>query len=179
MSFSRSCSRVGSSSMTIAASSSATRYGSGMPASARSTRRSNAAARALARATPRAEPRERFGMSTGSSHTAAARPATADTLHGMKVVHTERHRAHDPKHETYLGVPVPAWEVPARADSIIAALRADDDFEIVEPTEHGTAPITTVHDPGLGRFLEVAWQEVQRQQIDREFLVADTYPTRA
>jgi acetoin utilization deacetylase AcuC-like enzyme len=97
----------------------------------------------------------------------------------MKVVHTERHRAHDPKLETYLGVPVPAWEVPARADSIVAALRADNDFEIVEPTEHGTAPITTVHDPGLGRFLEVAWQEVQRQKIEREFLVADTYPTRS
>ena len=28
----------------------------------------------------------------------------------MKVVHTEHHRGHDPKVETYLGVPVPACE---------------------------------------------------------------------
>ena len=97
----------------------------------------------------------------------------------MKVVHTERHRAHDPKVETYLGVPVPASEVPARADSILAALAADGGFEVVPPTEHGTDPILAVHDPGLLRFLEAAWPEVERQRIDREFLVADTYPTRS
>ena len=33
----------------------------------------------------------------------------------------------------------------------------------VEPTEHGEAPITAVHDQGLVRFLEVAWSEVRRQ----------------
>ena len=97
----------------------------------------------------------------------------------MKVVHTERHRAHDPAVETYLGLPEPANEVPARADSILAALRADGGFDIVEPTDHGTAPITAVHDPGLLRFLEAAWPEVERQRLAREFLVADTYPTRA
>ena len=96
----------------------------------------------------------------------------------MKVVHTERHRAHDPLVETYLGLPVPANEVPARADSIIEALTADGGFEIIPPTEHGTDPILAVHDPGLLRFLEAAWPEVERQRLDREFLVADTYPTR-
>jgi len=97
----------------------------------------------------------------------------------MKVVHTERHRGHDPRFETYLGVPVPANEVPERAEVIRAALQADGGFEIVDPTEHGTAPILAVHDPGLVRFLEEAWPEAERQRIDREFLVADTYPTRA
>jgi acetoin utilization deacetylase AcuC-like enzyme len=97
----------------------------------------------------------------------------------VKVVHTERHRAHDPKVETYLGLPVPANEVPARVDSIVAALTADGGFEISGPTEHGTAPILAVHDAGLLRFLEAAWPEVERQRINREFLVADTYPTRS
>jgi acetoin utilization deacetylase AcuC-like enzyme len=97
----------------------------------------------------------------------------------MKVVHTERHRAHDPRFETYLGVPVPANEVPERAEAIRAALEADGGFDIVAPTEHGTALILAVHDPGLLRFLEEAWPEAERQLIDREFLVADTYPTRA
>ena len=96
----------------------------------------------------------------------------------MQFVHTERHRAHDPKVETYLGLPIPANEVPARADAIGAALAADGGFSMTGPTEHGTEPILAVHDAGLLRFLEVAWAETERQKIDREFLVADTYPTR-
>ncbi|HXG26913.1 MAG TPA: histone deacetylase family protein [Candidatus Binatia bacterium] len=96
----------------------------------------------------------------------------------MRVVHTERHRAHDPRIETYLGLPLPANEVPARADSILAALRADGGFELVDPTDHGLDPILAVHDPGLVRFLEEAWSEAQAQRIDRDFIVADTYPTR-
>ena len=98
---------------------------------------------------------------------------------GVKTVHTDRHRAHDPQVETYLGVPVPACEVPQRAEVIRDALEADGGFELVEPTDHGTGPILAVHDPGLVRFLEEAWPALQRQRIERDFLVADTYPTRA
>jgi acetoin utilization deacetylase AcuC-like enzyme len=97
----------------------------------------------------------------------------------MHFVHTERHRAHDPKVETYLGVPVPANEVPARAEAIVAALAADGGFKMAPPTDHGTAPILAVHDAGLVRFLEEAWAETVRQKIDRDFLVADTYPSRS
>ena len=96
----------------------------------------------------------------------------------MKVVHTEDHRRHDPKVETYLGLPLPANEVPARADAIRDALVVDGGFELVDPKGHGAGPILAVHDPGLVRFLEEAWPAVQEQAIDREFLVADTYPTR-
>jgi acetoin utilization deacetylase AcuC-like enzyme len=96
----------------------------------------------------------------------------------MKVVHTERHREHDPPVETYLGVPLPANETPARADAIRDALLADGGFELVDPTDHGPDPILAVHDPGLVRFLEEAWPAALEQHIDRDFLVADTYPTR-
>ena len=103
----------------------------------------------------------------------------ARTIFWMKVVQSEHHRVHDPEVETYLGIPVPANEVPARADAILAALDADDGFQRADPTEHGTAPITAVHDPGLVRFLEEAWREAERQVIERDFLVADTYPSRS
>jgi acetoin utilization deacetylase AcuC-like enzyme len=96
----------------------------------------------------------------------------------VKVVHTDRHRGHDPKVETYLGVPVPACEVPERAEIIREALATEGGFELREPSEHGLGPIHAVHDPGLVRFLEEAWPAVERQRIEREFLVADTYPTR-
>ena len=44
-----------------------------------------------------------------------------------------------------------------------AALEADGGFR-TEPTEHGEAPITAVHDPGLVRFLEVAWSSSARSR---------------
>jgi acetoin utilization deacetylase AcuC-like enzyme len=97
----------------------------------------------------------------------------------VKAVHTARHRGHAPTVETYLGLPEPANEVPERAEVIVAALVADGGFEIVEPTEHGDGPILAVHDPGLLRFVAEAWPAAAAEQIDRDFLVADTYPVRA
>ena len=97
----------------------------------------------------------------------------------MKVVHTDRHRGHDVTHETYLGLPVPANEVVARAEVIRADLAADPAFAVVEPTDHGLDPILAVHDAGLVRFVEEAWPALVRQRVARSWLVADTYPVRA
>ena len=95
----------------------------------------------------------------------------------MQVVYSPAHLAHDVTHETFLGQPVPANEVADRAEIIRSSLNADGGFTFAGPTEHGEAPITAVHDPGLIRFLETAWAEANRQQLNRPFLVADTYPT--
>ena len=97
----------------------------------------------------------------------------------MQVVYTPAHLGHDVTVETYMGQPIPANEVAERAEIIRATLDADGGFERGEPTAHGTAPITAVHDPGLLAFLEVAWSEVRRQQLAVPFLSADTYPNRA
>jgi acetoin utilization deacetylase AcuC-like enzyme len=97
----------------------------------------------------------------------------------VKAVYTPRHRAHDVSRETWLGQPIPAHEVPERAERIRAALIADGGFELVPPTEHGEAPIAAVHDPGLVRFLESAWRDFERRAPRFEYLVADTYPSRA
>jgi acetoin utilization deacetylase AcuC-like enzyme len=95
----------------------------------------------------------------------------------VKVVYSPAHLGHDVRHETYLGQPVPANEVAERAEIIRAALAAEGGFEQVGPTEHGEAPITAVHDPGLIRFLAEAWPAVEEEGIDRRYLVPDTYPT--
>ena len=94
----------------------------------------------------------------------------------MRVVYSARHLAHDIDTETFMGVGVPANEVAERAERIRSALTGDGGFSFSEPTEHGEAPITAVHDEGLVRFLEVAWSEVRAQMIPRAFLSADTYP---
>lgn len=96
----------------------------------------------------------------------------------MQAVYSPAHLAHDITVETFMGLPVPANEVAERAEKIRVALEADGGFALREPTEHGEAPITAVHDPGLVRFLEVAWSEVRRQALPRPFLSADTYPNR-
>src|SRR6478735_4084199 len=94
----------------------------------------------------------------------------------MQVVYTPAHLAHDITTETFMGLSIPANEVAERAEKIRDALTADGGFAFVEPTDHGEAPITAVHEPGLVRFLEIAWSEVRRQGIARPFLSADTYP---
>ena len=95
----------------------------------------------------------------------------------MKVVYTPAHLAHDVSFETFLGLPIPANEVAERAEIIRSSLEADGGFEFTSPTEHGEEPITAVHDPGLLRFLQEAWPALQREGFEREYLVADTYPT--
>jgi acetoin utilization deacetylase AcuC-like enzyme len=97
----------------------------------------------------------------------------------MQVVYSPAHLGHDITLETFMGLPIPANEVSERAERIRAALDADGGFPRTAPTEHGEAPITAVHDPALVRFLEVAWSELRRQALPREFLSADTYPNRA
>jgi acetoin utilization deacetylase AcuC-like enzyme len=97
----------------------------------------------------------------------------------VKAIYTPRHRAHDVTRETWLGQSVPAHEVAARAELIRAALIADGGFEIVAPTQHGEAPIVAVHDPGLVRFLDAAWPAFEARSGHPDYLVADTYPSRA
>lgn len=96
----------------------------------------------------------------------------------MQVVYSPAHLGHDITVETFMGMPIPANEVAERAEKIRWALEADGGFPFAAPTDHGEAPITAVHDPGLVRFLEVAWSEVRRQGLVRPFLSADTYPNR-
>jgi acetoin utilization deacetylase AcuC-like enzyme len=96
----------------------------------------------------------------------------------MQVVYSPLHLGHDITTETYMGMQIPANEVAERAERIRAALDADGGFPRLGPTSHGEAPILAVHDPGLVRFLEVAWSEVLAQGVDRPFLSADTYPNR-
>ena len=96
----------------------------------------------------------------------------------MKAVYSTAHLGHDVTHEFGEGELYPAFEVVERAERIRSALVADGGFELVDPTEHGEAPITAVHDEGLLRFLESAWAEARRQGFAGTQLIADSYPSR-
>ena len=147
------------------------------PGTARGSRRARGPRAARTRRA-RAADRARSTMASRAGASAiAAIVATAGTIRRVKVVQTDRHRAHDPKVETYLGVPVPANEVPERAEMIRAALAADGGFELVEPTEHGEDADPRRPRPGPAPVPRGGLAGGRaRSAIDREFLVADTYP---
>lgn len=86
----------------------------------------------------------------------------------MRAVHSPVHLAHDPDLAAFYGDLAPVIEIPARAETIRAALEADDAFTLQLPTEHGAGPITAVHDPGLLAFLESAWTAWQADPAARD-----------
>jgi acetoin utilization deacetylase AcuC-like enzyme len=92
----------------------------------------------------------------------------------MRFVYSPLHLGHDIRTQTILGVQVAANEVAERAETIRSTLLADRGFEAVVPATHGPEPITAVHDPGLLRFLEEAWDEAVRQGHPYDFLAPET-----
>ena len=93
----------------------------------------------------------------------------------MRVVYSPLHLAHEITLQTVLGVQVPANEVADRAERIRATLEADGGFELVSPSEHGEAPITAVHDPGLLAFLRDAWAEARIVRHPYDFLAPESF----
>ncbi len=93
----------------------------------------------------------------------------------MKVVYTLRHRLHHPEQEVEGGRLQEPFEHPGRAEMIRAALAADDEFEFVAPDEWGVEPIEAVHEPGLVRFLETAWDDYQQTHPYTHDVVPDVF----
>ncbi|MEE4300922.1 MAG: histone deacetylase family protein [Pseudomonadales bacterium] len=80
----------------------------------------------------------------------------------MKVFFDPRQQLHDPQSYLSRGQMRRPQEVPARSDEILKGLRALG-HEILQPDDHGRAPIEAVHDAGYLDFLEHGyrrWHEV-------------------
>jgi len=75
----------------------------------------------------------------------------------IPIVWTDAHREHDPERVVWVGVPIPADEVPARAEAIREALTAAG-ASLVAAEPHPDDPLLAVHDPGLVEFLRGAWE---------------------
>jgi acetoin utilization deacetylase AcuC-like enzyme len=85
----------------------------------------------------------------------------------MPVVWSDDHRLHDPGGETWLGLEIPADEVPARAERIREAL-ANDGAHFVEARRQADDALTAVHDDGLIRHLERAWADWTAAGLDMD-----------
>jgi acetoin utilization deacetylase AcuC-like enzyme len=76
----------------------------------------------------------------------------------IPVTWSDAHRLHAPETGVWVGVPIDADELPARAEHIRAALVAAG-ASVVDAEPHDDAPLLAVHDPGLVDFLRSAWND--------------------
>ena len=93
----------------------------------------------------------------------------------MIAVSSPLHALHEPPREVSGGREGPAFEVGARATAILAALEADGGFELQGPDDFGLEPILAVHDAGLVRYLETAWDEWRAGGTGGDSIVPDTF----
>jgi acetoin utilization deacetylase AcuC-like enzyme len=77
----------------------------------------------------------------------------------MQIVYTDRHKLHDTTDVLVEGHPLDSLEVPARAEAMVHAIRAEQLGPIVDPTDHGLGPIQAVHDAGYLEFLRTVHAE--------------------
>jgi acetoin utilization deacetylase AcuC-like enzyme len=96
----------------------------------------------------------------------------------IPVIASDAHLAHDGLIELVRGDPAPCHESPARALEIERALRAAEGYSFERPIDHGTAPITAVHDPDLVDLLEHVWTDARSLGLDTSRpLIPDTFAT--
>jgi len=79
----------------------------------------------------------------------------------MKTVYNQHHGAHAATHEFFRGRLVPAFEVPARADYVLAAVTNAQLGPVLEPVDHGLAALERVHAPAYLHFVRGAHAEWQ------------------
>ncbi len=77
----------------------------------------------------------------------------------MKTVYSDDHRLQDGKSELIDGKLMPCFEMPKRADIVIARVRDQKLGEVVGPRDFGLDPVKRVHRPRFVDFLRGAWDE--------------------
>jgi acetoin utilization deacetylase AcuC-like enzyme len=77
----------------------------------------------------------------------------------MQIIYTAKHKALTTDEVVVDGRPDESYEVPARAELILKAVRDGQLGPVVEPDDHGLEPILAVHDPDYVAFLRSAYDE--------------------
>lgn len=97
----------------------------------------------------------------------------------MKTFYTDAHAGHAPEQEFEGGRWTPAVEIPARAEAVLAEVRARG-FGSIEPPRHfGHVPILRVHDAGFVNFLSTLTDEWRRYHgPEADVALASAWPGR-
>jgi acetoin utilization deacetylase AcuC-like enzyme len=92
----------------------------------------------------------------------------------VHTIYTARHKLHATD-----GLLADIYEVPARAEIILGAVRAAQLGPVVEPTDHGLKPILAVHDTDYVDFLCGVYAESVAYHREAGPLFASTFATRS
>jgi len=76
----------------------------------------------------------------------------------MKTIYSDTHRLHHGKVELIDGEMKPCFEMPSRADTVLARVRSVQLGEVLAPQDLGRTPIEAVHAPDYVQFLQDAWR---------------------
>lgn len=95
----------------------------------------------------------------------------------MKAVFHETQRQHNPKHFFASGSLLPNPEVPQRIDALLGGLKQID-AEIINPEDHGIAPVAAVHTAEYLTFLKHIYTRWQRIPDASEEVIPNIHPNR-
>ena len=79
----------------------------------------------------------------------------------MLTIYSDDHHLHHGAAELIDGTFKPCFEMPSRADMVLARARAVGLGEAISPLEYGLEPIRRVHSAGFVNFLQNAWSDWQ------------------
>jgi len=98
----------------------------------------------------------------------------------MKTYYNHLHAQHQGKVEMFRGALVPCFEVPARADHVLAELQRRQLGAVLEPQAFDEAALTAIHSPRYLNFLATAWDQwvaLDAANADKDILPS-VWPTR-
>ncbi|CAM8659662.1 AcuC Deacetylases, including yeast histone deacetylase and acetoin utilization protein [Comamonadaceae bacterium] len=98
----------------------------------------------------------------------------------MKTFYNHLHAQHQGKVEMFRGALVPCFEVPARADHVLAELQRRQLGAVLEPQAFDEAALTAIHSPRYLNFLATAWDQwvaLDPSHADKDILPS-VWPTR-
>ena len=98
----------------------------------------------------------------------------------MKTFYNHLHAQHQGKVEMFRGALVPCFEVPARADHVLAELQRRQLGAVLEPQAFGDDAITAIHSQRYLNFLATAWDQwvaLDPANADKDILPS-VWPTR-
>lgn len=77
----------------------------------------------------------------------------------MLTIYSDHHRLHHARAELIDGQMQPPFEMPRRAEMVLAQLKQAQLGEVIAPDEFGLEPLLRVHDAGYIEFLQTAWDQ--------------------
>jgi acetoin utilization deacetylase AcuC-like enzyme len=93
----------------------------------------------------------------------------------MLTVYSDAHHLHDGRGEIFRGKLVPTFEMPRRADNVLARVKEVKLGQVLEPEAFGRSAILKVHSAELVDFIEGAWAEWFEDQGDCD-AIPGTWP---